>query len=73
MKYHVRYDPKAEKQLEKLPRDIAGRIVKTMGKVGEDGRGIESLKEEQYGFKFALVITELFLISRTIQTLFGFE
>ena len=51
MKYEVKYDPKAEKQLEKLPREVASRIVKRMRLVGEDGRGIEKLKDEQYGFK----------------------
>lgn len=40
MKYEVRYDPKAEKQLEKLPRDIAQRIVRKMREVAETGRGI---------------------------------
>ena len=31
MKYEVRYDPKAEKQLEKLPKETAIRIVKKLG------------------------------------------
>lgn len=51
MRYEVRYDPKAEKQLEKLPKDISKRIVKKMREVGESGRGIETIKEEAYGFK----------------------
>jgi len=51
MSYEVKYDPKAVKQLEKLPKDIARRIVKRMRQVSEDGRGIETLKDEQYGFK----------------------
>ena len=51
MKYAVRYDPKAEKQLEKLPREDAQRTVKKMREVGENGRGIEALKDADYGFK----------------------
>ena len=34
MKYEIRYDPKAEKQLEKLPREIVQRIVKKLREVG---------------------------------------
>ena len=51
MKYEVKYDPKAEKQLEKLPKEISQRIVKKMREVGETGRGIESIKDEKFGFK----------------------
>jgi mRNA-degrading endonuclease RelE of RelBE toxin-antitoxin system len=51
MKYEVRYDPKAEKQLEKLHKEIASRIVKKLRGIGETGRGIETLKEEQYCYK----------------------
>ena len=51
MKYSVLYDPKAEKQLEKLPRDVARRIVLKIKYAGENGVGIEVIKEEQYGFK----------------------
>ncbi len=51
MIYEVRYDPNAEKQLEKLPHEVAQRIVKKMGEVGETGRGIETIKDEVYGFK----------------------
>lgn len=51
MKYEVRYDPKAEKQLEKLHKELAARIVKKLREVGETGRGIETLKDENYGFK----------------------
>lgn len=51
MKYEVKYDPKAEKQLDKLPKEIAQQIVKRMRFVGETGRGIESLKDEEYGNK----------------------
>ncbi|MBS3088948.1 type II toxin-antitoxin system RelE/ParE family toxin [Candidatus Pacearchaeota archaeon] len=51
MKYEVRYDPKAEEQLRKLPKEISERIIKKMRYVGETGQGIEVLKDEQYGFK----------------------
>ena len=51
MKYEVRYDPKCDKYLEKLPKNIASRIVKKMREVGENGRGIELLKDELYGYK----------------------
>ncbi len=51
MKFEVKYDPKAENQLDKLERDIARRIINKMRQVGETGRGIETLKDEPYGFK----------------------
>ena len=51
MKYGVKYDPKAEKQLDKLPRDLAKRIVKKIGQVGETGSGIESIEHEPYGYR----------------------
>mgnify|MGYP001593687123 CR=1 FL=1 len=51
MKYEVKYDPKAEKQLDKLPRDIAKRVVKKLRDISETGRGIEILKDEEYGYK----------------------
>ena len=51
MKYEVRYDSKAEKQLEKLQKHIAQRIIKKLREVSETGRGIETIKEEKYGFK----------------------
>ena len=51
MKFEVRYDPKAEKQLDKLPKEISQRIVKKMREVSETGRGIETIKDEEYGFK----------------------
>ena len=54
MKFEVKYDPKAEKQLEKLPKEIAQRIVKKMGAVGETGRGIEPIKEAEYGNKIRI-------------------
>ncbi|MBU2615856.1 MAG: hypothetical protein KKC19_02020 [Nanoarchaeota archaeon] len=51
MRYFVRYDLKAEKQLEKLPKEISQRIIRKIRNVAETGRGIESLKDEAYGFK----------------------
>lgn len=51
MKYEVRYDSKAENQLEKLQKHIAQRIIKKLHEVSETGRGIETIKEERYGFK----------------------
>lgn len=51
MKYEIRYDPKADKQLEKLPIEIARRIVKKLREVGETGRGIETIKDKAYGYK----------------------
>ena len=54
MKYEVRYDSKAEKQLEKLPKEILIRIVKKLREIGETGRGIEILKDENYGFKIRI-------------------
>lgn len=51
MRYEVKYDPKAEEQLDKLPRDISKRIVKKMKWVGETGQGIESIKDKKYGNK----------------------
>lgn len=54
MKYEIRYDPKAEKQLEKLQKPIAQRIIKKLREVSETGRGIETIKEEKYGFKIRI-------------------
>ena len=54
MIYEIKYDPKAEKQLEKLPRDVTSRIVKRIGFVGEMGRGIEKIKDEKYGYKIRI-------------------
>lgn len=51
MKYEVRYDPKAEKQLEKLPKEISKRIVEKMREIGETGRGVENIKNKEYGYK----------------------
>jgi len=51
MIFQVLYDPNAEKQLDKLPRDIAKRIIKKMREVGETGHGIETLKDEKYKYK----------------------
>lgn len=49
--FDVKWDPKAEEQLDKLPREISKRIVLKVKKVAETGRGIEALKEFMYGFK----------------------
>mgnify|MGYP001570937289 CR=1 FL=1 len=54
MKYEIRYDPKAEKQLDRLPKSVARRIILKMREVGETGRGIEALKNETYGFKIRI-------------------
>ena len=51
MKYEIRYDPKAERQLEKLPGIVVQRIVKKLRETGETGRGIEAIKDEFYGYK----------------------
>ncbi len=51
MNYEVRYDPSAEKQLEKLPSEITKRIIKKLKGVSGTGRGIETIKEQMYGFK----------------------
>ena len=51
MIYEVKYDPKAEKQLENLPKNAARRIVLKLRETGETGRGIETLKNESYGYK----------------------
>ena len=59
MKYEVRYDPKAEKQLDKLSRDIARRIIKKLRDVSETGRGVEILKNEEYGYKIRVATIEL--------------
>ena len=37
MRFDILYEPKAEKQLDKLPKDAAVRIVKKMREVGETG------------------------------------
>lgn len=70
MKYEVRYDPKAEKQLEKLPNNIAQRIIRKLREVGETGRGIETLKEEEYGYKIRVgkyrVLVDLYFNPNTI-------
>ena len=48
MKYKIKYDPKAENQLDKLSKEAAKRIVKKLYKIGETGRGIETIKDEAY-------------------------
>ncbi|MDO8537541.1 MAG: type II toxin-antitoxin system HigB family toxin [archaeon] len=54
MKYEAKYDPKAEKQLEKLEKEVAQRIIKKIAEVAETGRGIESIKEKQFGYKIRI-------------------
>lgn len=51
MKFEVYYDPECEKQLEKLPREISVRIVKKFREIAETGKGIDSLKDAEFGFK----------------------
>ena len=48
MKYEIKYDPKAEKQLEKIPQEIARRIIKKMRKVGDSGHGIETILSKKW-------------------------
>ena len=40
--------------MDKLPKDIALRIVNKIEEVALTGRGIETLKEEQYGYKIRI-------------------
>ena len=54
MSYEISWDPKAEKQLEKLPKEISRRIVLKLRYVAIDGRGIEALKEAEYGYKIRI-------------------
>lgn len=51
MKFEVKYDPKAEKQLDKLQREVAKRIINKMRQVGETGHGIERIENEPYDYK----------------------
>ena len=54
MMFEVRWDPKAEEQLEKLPKDISRRIVNRVRAVVESGKGIEHLRDFKYGFKIRI-------------------
>ena len=54
MNFDVRYDPIAEKQLEKLPKEVAARIVRKLREVGETGRCIEPITNKPYGFKIRI-------------------
>ena len=54
MRFDVLYDPKAEKQLEKLPKQISKRIILKIGEAGKTGRGIEPIKDEGYGYKIRI-------------------
>ena len=47
----VRWDPKAVKQLEKLPRETAARIVAKVKLTGETKRFLEPLTQHEYGYK----------------------
>jgi mRNA interferase RelE/StbE len=47
----IKWDPKAEKQLEKLPKDVIARILAKVRQAGETERFIEPLTEHVYGFK----------------------
>lgn len=51
MTFEIRYDPICEKQLRKLSKEVAQRILSKIREVSETGRGIESLKDEHYGYK----------------------
>lgn len=51
MSYEVVYDPDAERQLDKLPKEVSRRIIKKMREVPEKEIGIEPLKEHHYGYK----------------------
>jgi len=54
MKFEVKYDPNAEDQLDKLQKDISIRIIMKLKSVGETGKGIDKLKEEEYGYKIRI-------------------
>ena len=51
MIYEVVYDKVCEKQLTKLPKEIRQRIFQKMREVSLTGRGIESIKEAEFGYK----------------------
>ncbi len=54
MSYEVKYDPKAEEDLDHLPKEISQRIIKKIRQVSETGNGIESIKNKAYGFKIRI-------------------
>jgi len=49
MIFEVRWDSKAEEELEKLPEDVSRRILKRVRSVVESGKGIESLRDLKSG------------------------
>jgi len=51
MIFEIKWDLKAEKQLDKLPKDVSRNVIKKIRKVAKTGRGIETLKEFKYGSK----------------------
>jgi mRNA interferase RelE/StbE len=51
MTFLVRWDPKAEKQLEKLPKDAAIKIIAKVRLAAETQRFLEPLTEHEYGYK----------------------
>ncbi len=51
MSFSVKWDPKAAKQLEKLPRDVVVRILARVRLAGETARFLEPLTEHEYGYK----------------------
>lgn len=54
MSYEVKYDQKAGEDLDHLPKEISGRIIKKIKQVSETGNGIESIKNKSYGFKIRI-------------------
>tara|TARA_Y100000294_G_scaffold119671_1_gene111148 strand:+ start:5669 stop:5926 length:258 start_codon:yes stop_codon:yes gene_type:complete len=54
MKFSVNWDPKAEKQLEKLPSPVRRRVILKIRLTGETGRFIETLKDHEYGHKIRI-------------------
>lgn len=51
MTFKIKWDPKAVKQLEKLPKDVAKRIVEKLRLVGLTGRFVEFLTDHEFGHK----------------------
>jgi len=51
MNYAVVFDPKAEKQLEKLDQATVRRVLKKIREAAESGRGMEALRDAAYGYK----------------------
>lgn len=70
MSFQVKWDEKAIKQLEKLPKEITRRIVLKIRRIAETGRGIEPLKDFSYGFKIRIgdyrVLADLYSESKLL-------